>query len=97
MALKYHSDFKYVHGSRFIWQSKNKGIAFKIFINLLASDVDLVKHMQVGGDMKNSWIMFDHVKCLKDQTTMACHVYDNKYCKVLIIMGYDMQFEHGII
>lgn len=64
MALKYHLDFKYVHGSRFIWQSENKGIAFKIFINLLGSDVDFVKHMQVGGDMENFWIMFDHVKCL---------------------------------
>ena len=26
--------------------------------------------------MENSWIMFDHVKRLKDWTTLACHVYD---------------------
>lgn len=31
--------------------------------------VDLVKHVHVRGDMKNLWIMFDHVKCLKDWTT----------------------------
>ena len=27
--------------------------------------VDLVKRMQPGGDLENSWIMFDHVKPVK--------------------------------
>ena len=46
--------------------------------------------------MENSWIMFDHVKRLKDWTTLACHVYDSKYCKVLTIACYDIQFEDGV-
>jgi hypothetical protein len=29
------------------------------------SGVDLVKRMQLGGDLKDAWIMFDHVKCVK--------------------------------
>lgn len=37
-------------------------------------------------------MMFDHVKCLKDWTRMACCVYDGKYRKVLAI-ACDMQFE----
>ena len=39
--------------------------------------------------------MFDYVKCLKDWTTLACHVYDSKYCKVLTIACCDMQSEDG--
>jgi hypothetical protein len=30
-------------------------------VDLPGSGVELVKRMQVGGDMENSWIMFDHV------------------------------------
>ena len=45
--------------------------------------------------MENSWIMFDHVKRLKYWTTMTCHVYDNRYCKVLTIACCDMQSEDG--
>jgi hypothetical protein len=45
--------------------------------------------------MDNSWIMFDHVKRLKDWTTMTCHVYNNPYCKVLTIACCDMQSEDG--
>jgi hypothetical protein len=29
--------------------------------------------------------MFDHVKHVQEWTTMACHVYDSMYCKVLTI------------
>ena len=90
MALKDHSGFKYVHGSRFPGQSKDKVFVFKMSVNLPGSGVDLVKRMQVGGDMENSWIMFDHVKRLKDWTTLACHVYDSKYCKMLTIACCDM-------
>ena len=40
----------------------------KMSVDLPGSDVELVKMMQVGGDMVNSWIMFDHVKRVKDWT-----------------------------
>ena len=45
--------------------------------------------------MEISWIIFDHVKHLKNWTTLACHVYDNKYYKVLTIAYCDMQSEDG--
>jgi hypothetical protein len=35
--------------------------------------------------------MFDHVKHVQRWTTMACHVYDIVYCKVMMIVVYDMQ------
>jgi len=59
----------------------------------LASKVDLVRHMQLGGDLSNCWLMFDHLKHVLDWTTMAYHVYDLVYCKVLTIAICDMQSE----
>jgi hypothetical protein len=54
MTLKNHSAFKFVHGSRFPGQSKDKVFVFKMSVDLPGSDVELVKRMQVGGDMENS-------------------------------------------
>ena len=53
--------------------------------------MDLAKCMQVGGDMKHLWIIFDHVKCMKDWTTLMYHVYNSKCYKVLTIACCDMQ------
>ncbi len=49
--------------------------------------------MQLGGDLQNAWIMFDHVKYVASWTTMVCHLYNHAYCKVMSIMICDMQFE----
>ena len=64
--LKDYSSFKYGHGSRFPGQSKDKIFVFILSVDLPGSGVDLVKPMQVGGDVEISWIRFDHVKRLKD-------------------------------
>ena len=95
MALKDHSTFKFVHGSWFPRQSKEKMFVFKMSVDLPGTDVELVKRMQVGKNMENSWIMFNHVKRVKDWTTIACHVYDSQYCKVLTIACCDMQSKDG--
>jgi hypothetical protein len=55
--------------------------------------VYLVNQMQPGGDLEHAWIMFDHVKRVKNWTTMACHVYDSAYCRVMTIAVCDMQLE----
>ena len=49
------------------------------------SGMDLVKRMQPGGDLENTWLKFDHVKHVKEWTTMVCHVYNAAYCKVMTI------------
>lgn len=90
MALKNHWDIKYVHGSRFLGQSKNKVFVFKLSRDLQRNGMDLMKHMQVGGNMEKLFKIFDHVKCLKNKTIQTCHMYDNKYCKVLIIACCDI-------
>lgn len=58
--------------------------------------MDLVKCKQIKEDIKNSWIMFDHFKHLKDWTTLAHHVYNSKYYKVLTIVCCNMQFKGGV-
>jgi hypothetical protein len=55
------------------------------------SGVDLVKRMQPGEDLQNAWMMFDHVKWVRQWTTMACHVYDSTYCRIMTIASCDMQ------
>jgi hypothetical protein len=53
----------------------------------------LIKRMQPGGVLEDEWIMFDHVKCVKHWTTMACHIYDSAYYQVMTIVVCDMQSE----
>ena len=55
--------------------------------------VHLVKGMQPREDLEYAWIMFDHIKCIKHWTTMACHLYDFAYCQVMTIVVCNMQSE----
>jgi hypothetical protein len=49
--------------------------------------------MQLGGDLENEWIIFDHVKRVKDWTTMGVHVYDPEYREIMTFDVCDMQSE----
>jgi len=60
-------------------------------INGVGSGMSLVTRMQPSKDLQNAWIMFDHVKCVANWTTMVCHVYGPTYCKVMTIAVCDMQ------
>lgn len=67
IALKGHYGFKLVYGSRFLGQSKEeKKNVLKMLVDLLGNGINLMNKFQIGGNMENSWIMFDHVKCLCD-------------------------------
>ncbi len=63
---------------------------FKMSVNGATSRFDLVQQIQLGDDLQNVWMMFDHVKCFQGWTTMACHIYDPIYCKVMMITICDM-------
>ena len=93
MDLKETSKFEFIHENKFPGQSKGKVFVFKMSVDRPGSGVDLVKRMQPGNDLQDCWLMFDHVKRVKDWTTMACHVYDSKYCRVMTIAMCDMQSE----
>jgi hypothetical protein len=53
--------------------------------------VHLVNRIQPGGDLEHAWIIFNHVKHAKHWATMACHIYDSAYCRVMTIAVWDMQ------
>jgi hypothetical protein len=63
----------------------DKVFVFKMSKVGLGSGADLVKRVQPGEDLENAWMMFDHVKRVRQWTTMACHVYDSTYCRVMTI------------
>ena len=85
MTMKIESKFKFKHDKVFPGQGKEKVYVFKMLTKGPGSGVDLIRCMQVGGDLQNAWMMFDHVKRVKDWTMMACHVYDSQYKKVMTI------------
>ena len=90
MTMKRESNFEFIHDSVFPGQGKKKVYMFKMLTEGPGSGVDLVRQMQPPGDLQNAWLMFDHVKRVKDWTTMACHVYDTEYKKVMTIAMCDM-------
>ena len=53
-----------------------------------ASGVDLVSRMQSGGDLE---MMSDHVKRVKGWTTIAAHVYDGAYQRVISCCDYQLE------
>ena len=85
----------YVQENKFPGQGKDldKVFLFKMSEVGPGSGVDLVSRMQPGGDLENAWVMFDHVKRVRDWTTLACHVYDSTYCRVMTIATCDMMSE----
>jgi hypothetical protein len=90
IAMKRFTKIEYIHGNIFLGQGKDKVCIFKMLEDGPRSGVDLVKRMQPGGDLENAWLMFDHVKYVQEWTTMAYHMYDTAYCKVMTIAICDM-------
>jgi hypothetical protein len=62
MAIKRYTTIEYIHGNVIPRQGKDKVYVFKMLVDRHRSGVDLVKYMQLGGDLENAWLMFDHVK-----------------------------------
>jgi hypothetical protein len=93
LTMKSHAKIEFIHDSVFPGQGKDKVYLFKMLVDGPGSGVDLVRRMQPEGDLEHCFVMFDHVKRVKSWTTLACHVYDSKYCKVMTIAVCDMQTE----
>ena len=68
----------------------DKVFVFKMSEMGLGSGIDLVKWMQLGNDLEDARMMFDHMKRVKKWTTMACHVYYSTYCCVMTIAVCNM-------
>jgi hypothetical protein len=94
-TLRGCSHWAFVQENKFLGQGSDadKVFVFKMSEVGSGSGVDLVKRMQPGRDLEVAWIMFNHVKRVKQWTTMAYHVYDSAYCRVMTIVVCNMQSE----
>ena len=73
MKLRGSNTWAFVQESKFPGQGTdtNKVFVFKMSEMGPGSRVDLVNCMQLGGDLQDAWIMFDHVKRVRGWTTVA--------------------------
>lgn len=94
LALKYKNGYEYIQDSCFPRENYGKKmLLFKMFMHGIVSGCDLVKWMQFSRDFQTTWKMFDHVKYVNEWTTLAYHVIDLVYCKMMIITIFDMQLK----
>jgi hypothetical protein len=93
LKLKKLSTYDYIHDNKFLGQGDELVYLFKMSTCGQGSGVSLVCRMQPGRDLENEWIMFDHVKRVKEWTTFGVHVYDPDYRSVMTIAMCDMQSE----
>jgi hypothetical protein len=94
LELKRRLSYEYIQDSDFLGRGVPKVHLFKMSTHGPASGVDIVMCMQLGRDLENVWIIFDHVKCVQGWTTMGFHACDMAYCKILTIDICDMQSEN---
>jgi len=64
LELKRRLHYDYIQDSVFPYQGVPKVYLFNMSTHWPTSGVDIVMCMQLRGDFKNAWIMFDHVKCV---------------------------------
>ena len=90
-ALKRYSRHSYIQDSHFPGQSYD-GIqfVFKMSTVGISSGVELVRRM-TSGDLKDAFVMFDHIKRIHQWTTMAAHVYDHHLQRLLTIAVCEMK------
>lgn len=64
------------HNNIFLNQDgeKNKVFLFKMCETRPSFKMDFITKMLSNRDLEDVWIMFDHIKQVKNSTTMACHV-----------------------
>ena len=60
--------------------AEKKCFLFKMSTKGQGSRVDLVNRMNIfgNGDLKDSWIHFDHTHQVEGWSTMSCSVYDSR-------------------
>ena len=95
LKLKKWLTYDYIHDSKFLGQGDELVYLFKISTCSQGSGVSLVRKMQLGGDLENEWVMFDHVKRVKEWTTFGVHVHDPNYCSVMTIAACNTQSERA--
>ena len=92
LKLKKGSKYDYIQESWFLGQGSELAYLFMSMTGP-GSGVDLLRCMQLGGNLVLQLIMFDYVKRIDYWTTLGAHVYDPVHCKVMTICFCDMKLE----
>lgn len=66
LKFKKSLTYDFTHNNDFSSQGSHLIYLFKMSICSVRIGVDLVKKMQPRGDLENVWVMFDHVKRVKE-------------------------------
>jgi hypothetical protein len=91
LTSKAFSPYDYIQDNCVLGQQIGQKVYhFKLLVEGDNCGIHLTRQMQLGGDLENTWMMFDHVKRVQGWMTMACHVYDPIYYKVMSIAIYNM-------
>jgi hypothetical protein len=64
-TLKANNGYSYIQDNCFLGQETGKNVFLFMCMHGDGSGCDLVKWMQLGGDLQTAWIMFDHVNMLR--------------------------------
>jgi hypothetical protein len=66
VGIKHSGAYNYIQGSCYLGQSFDEPcFLFKVSTHGYKNGVELVKRM-TEGDLKTSWVMFDHIKKVHD-------------------------------
>ena len=81
LKFKTSCGYRFFHGILFPGQSSDPGKrchVFKMSTTGPGSGIELINRMRQdgNGDLRKSWVCFDHVRRVAGWTTMAAHVYD---------------------
>jgi hypothetical protein len=67
LLFKLKNPYDYIQNSYFLIQTVGQKVfLFKMLFYGLICGVDLMRYMQLGGDLQNCWLMFDDVKHVQE-------------------------------
>jgi hypothetical protein len=95
LAIKMQCKYSFIQMNKFPRQDFDcTSYVFKMSSSGPGSGVELI-HRMTQGDLKHTFVHFDHIKHVHHWTTLGVHVYD-PYCRRLfMIVICDMKIETG--
>ncbi len=72
-----NSGYDYIQDTCFQGQhTREKMLLFKMFVHGDGNGCELLKHMQLNGDLQTTWIMFDQVERVEGKSMVRCFTFD---------------------
>lgn len=87
------NNWAYNKGNMFLGQGNDSEKVFilKMFEVGPYSAINFIRRMQPRNNFSHKYMIFDHIKQIKDWTTLACRVYDSIIERILAIACCDFE------